>query len=254
MRLRIAATSLLLLAACATPVAMTGLAESEPALLLVGEQHDEPAHHEQERELVRTLAARGTLAALALEMADSGASTAGLSPQASEDDVRRALRWDNQGWPWSDYGPAVMAAVAAGVPVAGVNLERPRLRATMTDASLDTALPPDKMQSQRQAISDGHCGLLPEAQIAPMARMQVARDRHMAQTLARLAVPGKTVVLIAGGGHADPELGVPRHLPPGLSHRSILLPDTGRPKRDYCEDMKRSLTPRGGSPSPAPSR
>jgi uncharacterized iron-regulated protein len=245
--MRIAATSLLFLAACATPVAMTGLAEAEPSLLLVGEQHDEPEHHRQERDMVRTLAARGALAALALEMADSGATTAGLAPQASEEEVRRALRWDGKGWPWTDYAPAVMAAVGAGVPVAGVNLERSRLRATMTDSTLDTALPAAAMQAQQRAIRDGHCGLLPEAQIAPMARMQVARDRHMAATLAGLAVPGKTVLLIAGGGHADPELGVPRHLPPGLASRSILLPATGRPKRDYCEDMRRHLAPRPAS-------
>jgi len=247
MRLRIAVTSLLFLAACASPPTMTGLAQTEPALLLVGEQHDEPTHHQQEREMVRTLAARGTLAALALEMAESGASTAGLAPQASEDEARHALRWDNQGWPWADYAPVVMAAVAAGVPVVGVNLERPRLRATMSDSALDTALPEAALRSQQQAIRDGHCGLLPEAQIAPLARMQIARDRHMAAMLAGLAVPGKTVLLVAGGGHADPDLGVPRHLPAGLSSRSILLPRSPVPKRDYCEDMRRSMAPKPAS-------
>src|SRR6187402_2437689 len=140
MRLRIAATSLLFLAACASLVATTVPAQTEPALLLVGEQHDEPAHHEQEREMVRTLARRGALAALALEMADSGASTVGLTPKASEEDVRRALRWDDKGWPWTDYGPAVMAAVAAAVPVVGANLPRERLRPSMADASLDSLL------------------------------------------------------------------------------------------------------------------
>ena len=254
MRLRIAAISLLFLAACASPPATTRIAQSDPGLLLLGEQHDEPSHHELERVMVQALAARGELAVLSLEMADSGASTIGLAPQASEDDVRRALRWNGEGWPWADYAPAVMAAVAAGVPVVGVNLERTRLRATMTDASLDTTLPDGAIRAQQQAIRDGHCGLLPENQITPMTRMQIARDRHMAATLAALAVPGKTVLLIAGAGHVDPQLGVPQHLPKGLASRSVLLHGGTGPKRDYCEELQRSLTLRAAPPFLAPSQ
>src|SRR5690349_19770476 len=135
MHLRIAAISLLFLAACATPPSAPGLAQPEAELLLVGEQHDDPAHHASEREMVATLAGRGALAALALEMADSGASTAGLPAQASEDEVRHVLRWNGEAWPWADYAPAVMAAVRAAVPVVGINLERGRLRTSMNDAS-----------------------------------------------------------------------------------------------------------------------
>jgi uncharacterized iron-regulated protein len=247
MRLRIAATSLLILAACASRPAMPDLSQADVPLLLLGEQHDEPAHHEAQRATVQALARRGVLAAVALEMADSGASTAGLPRHATEDDVRSALRWDATGWPWSDYAPAVMAAVAAGVPVVGANLPRERLRPAMQDASLDAVLPPAAIQAQQQAIRDGHCGLLPESRIAPMTRMQIARDRAIAATLAGLAAPGKTVLLIAGAGHVDPDVGVPVHLPPGLASRSVLLPRSPVPKRDYCEDMRRSLAPKPAS-------
>lgn len=241
MRLPIAAISLTFLAACASPLTGSLIADADPAIVLLGEQHDEASHHQMAREMVQALADRGVLAALALEMADSGASTAGLPPQASADDVRRALRWNSGGWPWADYGPAVMAAVAAGVPVVGANLERAQLRAAMADASLDGRLPAPAIQAQRQAIRDGHCGLLPESQVGPMTRMQIARDRTMAATLARLAVPGKTVLLIAGAAHVDPELGVPQHLPPGLASKSVVLPApaaTG-PRRDDCEQLRR---------------
>jgi uncharacterized iron-regulated protein len=244
MRLRLAAIGLLFLAACASPPATPDIADPEVSLLLVGEQHDDPAHHRSEREIVETLAARGRLAALALEMADSGASTAGLPAQASDEEVRRALGWNAEAWPWGDYAGAVMAAVRAGVPVAGVNLARGSLRAAMADASLDAALPGPAIKAQQQAIRAGHCGLLPESQIAPMTRMQIARDRHMAAALAALAVPGKTVLLIAGAGHVDPQLGVPQHLPEGLSRRSIALPRAAAPRRDYCEDLRRTMAPK----------
>ncbi|RYY71837.1 MAG: hypothetical protein EOO24_48585, partial [Comamonadaceae bacterium] len=68
--------------------------------LLVGEQHDAAGHAAVHRDVVAGLARRGKLAALVLEMAERGAGTAGLPATASEDDVRRALRWDTQSWPW----------------------------------------------------------------------------------------------------------------------------------------------------------
>ena len=238
MRLRIAAISLTLLCACASPLNGSDIAHLDTALLLLGEQHDEPSHHRLERELVQALAGRGVLAALALEMVDSGASTAGLAPQASVAEVKRALHWGDGGWPWVDYGPAVMAAVAAGVPVFGANLQRGRLRSAMADASLDGMLPGPAIKAQQQAIREGHCGLLPESQIAPMTRMQIARDRNMAETLAGLAVPGKTVLLIAGAGHVDPEVGVPRHLPAGIASKSVVLPRTPVQRFDYCQQLR----------------
>src|SRR6478609_3129918 len=84
--------------------------------LLLGEQHDASEHQVIERETVEALAGRGQLATLAIEMAEQGNSTAHLPADASEAQVQAALSWDDKGWPWAAYGPAVMAAVRAGVP------------------------------------------------------------------------------------------------------------------------------------------
>ena len=244
MHCRAAAISLLFVAACASPPAsLKDVALADTAVLLLGEQHDAPAHQQLQREAVQALASRGRLASLALEMAESGTSTAGLSATASEDDVRRALRWDGAAWPWAAYAPAVMAAVAAGVPVVGANLPRERMRSAMADSSLDAALPASVLQAQQQAIRDGHCGLLPESQIAPMTRVQIARDQAMASTVERLTVPGKTVVLIAGGGHANAALGVPLHLPAGLRFESVILPAEPS-QQDYCAQLRSRLKDR----------
>ncbi len=179
-------------------------------------------------------------------MAEQGRSTAGLPRAAAEADVRGALQWSAAGWPWEAYAPAVMAAVRAGVPVIGANLPRSQMRTAMADAALDASVPDDVLQAQRAAVRDGHCGLLPEAQIAPMTRVQLGRDRAMAQAIARAAVPGKTVVLIAGAGHVDARLGVPRHLPPALRVRAEQLP-AEPPKKDYCAELREQLK---GKPSP----
>ena len=191
--------------------------------LLLGEQHDAPEHHAIERETVEALVARGQLAALALEMAEEGRSTAQVSATASEAQVQAALDWSDKAWPWRSYGPAVMAAVRAGVPVIGANLPRARMKNAMADVSLDVQLNGEAYTVQQDAVREGHCKLLPESQIIPMTRIQVGRDRAMAQTIVKARQPGKTVLLISGAGHATKVLGVPQHLPTDVSVKALRL-------------------------------
>ncbi|MDQ0037197.1 putative iron-regulated protein [Variovorax boronicumulans] len=191
--------------------------------LLLGEQHDAPEHHAIERETIEALAARNQLAALALEMAEEGRSTAQLAPSASEAQVQTALGWSDKAWPWANYGPVVMAAVRAGVPVVGANLPRARMKDAMADVSLDVQLNGEAYTAQQDAVREGHCKLLPESQIIPMTRIQVGRDRAMAQTIVKSRQPGKTVLLIAGAGHTVRTLGVPQHLPDDVKVTSVRL-------------------------------
>lgn len=271
-----AALSLALLGAagCATPAPLGAdgqarLATLLPAdVLLLGEQHDAPAHQQLQRQTVQWLAARGALAALALEMAEQGRSTAGLPRDASEADVQHALAWRDAGWPWKTYRLVVMAAVRAGVPVLGANLPAARQREAMRDAALDARLPPAALAEQQQRMRDGHCGLLPESQIGPMTRVQIARDIAMADTVRAARQPGRTVLLVAGNGHVHRALGVPLHLPPDLTtkvlsaqsgqaqaaidsevtdtlpaHTSgadLLWPTPPVPPRDYCAELRRA--------------
>jgi uncharacterized iron-regulated protein len=215
--------ALTLLAACATPPRPLEPAESARLaallptdLLLLGEQHDAPAHQQLERQVVDWLAARGELAAVALEMAAQGHATTGLPRQASEAEVRAALDWQDAAWPWASYGPVVMAAVRAGVPVLGANLPRPGIRAAMADGSLEARLPPAALAEQHTRIREGHCNALPESQIGLMTRVQIARDLSMAQTLAKARDSGRVVLLVTGNGHVHRQLGVPWHLPADL--------------------------------------
>jgi uncharacterized iron-regulated protein len=245
MRRLIAFTLAAALCGCAAPSPTPELIariDSLPAsdVLLLGEQHDTPQHQDLHRQVVELLAARGRLAAVAVEMAEQGTSTAGLPRDASEEAVQSALRWGDAGWPWQPYRPAVMAAVAAGVPVMGANLPRAQLRTAMADVALDALLPAAALKAQQDAIRVGHCQLLPEGQIQPMTRVQIARDRAMAQTLAKAAVPGKTVVLLAGVGHVNSTLGVPLHMPNAVSVQSAPHPPKPSDK-DYCGEMSRAF-------------
>ena len=233
-------------------------------VLLLGEQHDAVAHQQIEQQVIALLAARGLLAAVALEMADAGATTAKLQPSATELQAQRALNWDDKGWPWGAYGLAVMTAVRAGVPVLGVNLPAAQMRGRMADATLDMQLPGPALKAQQQLIRTGHCDMLPESQITPMTRIQIAKDIRMAETLSQAVLPGKVVVLLTGSGHADKALGVPQHLPANIQAKAVLMQaEQARPAIkniaefdavwvtpplpdvDYCEKFKTQMNTMG---------
>jgi uncharacterized iron-regulated protein len=222
------AIALALLAGCATradtPSTDVLLGRVLPTpLLLLGEQHDAPEHQQLQRTLVQTLAARGQLAAVVMEMAEAGRDTRALARNADESVVRAALGWDEQhGWPWPTYGPVVMAAVRAGVPVFGGNLPRSRMREAMGDATLDASVAAPVLEQQREAIRTGHCDLLPDSQLTPMARIQLARDRSLAQVAMAQVAADRTVLLIAGNGHVRSDLGVPLHLTADQAHRVVV--------------------------------
>ena len=228
--------------------------------ILLGEQHDAPDHQRIHLEVAEVLAAQGQLAALVLEMAEQGRSTTALPRNASVAEIQAALAWNDAAWPWAAYGPAILAAVRAGVPVLGANLPRAQMRDAMANPRLDGALPGPALKAQQQAIRLGHCGLLPENQIGPMTRVQIARDQAMAQTLQAAALPGKTVALLAGAGHVDRSLGVPQYLPENFRAKAVLLqaePAQYAPKKvvnfdstwatpripatDYCTDLQSKL-------------
>ncbi|QIL82007.1 ChaN family lipoprotein [Diaphorobacter sp. HDW4A] len=195
--------------------------QSAPVILL-GEQHDAPEHHAIETDTVRELAARGKLAALVMEMADAGVSTSGLPTNASEAEVQNRLNWNDKGWPWKSYGPTVMAAVRANIPVLGGNLPRGQMANTMKNAHLDQHLDAKAMQIQINTIKEGHCNLLPETQLQPMTRIQLARDESMARVVASAVTGDRTVLLVAGHGHVRTRVGVPTWLPRDLPYKAVI--------------------------------
>lgn len=230
----VSTVALALLLGCAAPARLPdGWPQSLAALLpadvmLLGEQHDAPAHQAMERTAVQWLAAQGRLSALVMEMAEAGHSTQALPPSADEATVRAALGWDEQWWPWQHYAGAVMAAVRAGVPVFGGNLPRTAMREAMNNTALDQLLPAAALADQFSAVREGHCDLLPEAQLPGMVRIQMARDQSMAHALAAAPRgPGQTVLLIAGGGHVLRSRGVPVYLPKNLEIK-VALAQSGK--------------------------
>jgi uncharacterized iron-regulated protein len=229
-------------------------------LILLGEQHDAPEHQELARLSVELFSNKKILSALVLEMADAGVSTEGMPIDSSEAAVRARLKWNDAGWPWSRYGPVVMEAVRAGVPVVGSNLPRSAMAAAMKEDVLDSKVPAAVLAGHRERMIEGHCGLLPESQVPAMARIQVARDERMAQTASMWMRSGKSVLLLAGAEHVKKDRGIPLLLNAKSKgkvaviwmqastavDRNLTLADYDWqtppiPPKDYCADMKKSM-------------
>jgi uncharacterized iron-regulated protein len=228
----------------------------QPSVLLLGEQHDAPSHPGLHAKAVRDLIAQRRLGALVLEMSDAPARTSSLGPQATEQAVQTALGWKQAAWPWANYQGAIMAAVRAGVPVVGGNLPPAKTGQAMQSANYEGLFTPALWQRHLDNIRTGHCDMLPASQLAPMARVQVARDVQMASVvLSEVTLSqsqNKTIVLIAGSGHIDEKLAVPFHiqqLNPGTAVQVIQWPgeSTGT---DYCAQFKQQMQ-NMGKPVPA---
>lgn len=238
---------------------------------LFGEQHDQPDHQRQTAAAVQALAAEGKLHAVVLEMAERSRHTRGLSRHATEAQTRAALQW-KESWPWARYRDVVMNAVQAGVPVLGGNLPREQIRSVMNEVHWDQLVPEAARQHLLAAVRDGHCGLLPDSQLAPMVRVQIARDRNLAEALseaARDAKPSDVLVMLSGAVHASRDTGVPLHMgvvAPGLALRSIGFGPGGNiaagfdewraarsePAADHCAELAQRGMPTQGVPPTSP--
>jgi len=219
--------------------------------LLLGERHDNPAHHRLQALIARELVARGRRLVVAFEMIEDDqqplldAFLAARPRDAAG--LGELLGWDRSGWPdWTQYRPIADAALAqpnppahpirpANLPLAlARDIARNGLDAGGLDAALAETLrqaaarDPALLAAHGEDIRDSHCGMLPERALAPFALAQYARDAAMARSIqaARRETPDALVLLIAGNGHARRDVGVPRHLArlaPGLKIMSVGL-------------------------------
>ena len=213
------------------------------SFLLLGEVHDNPAHHQLRAALLAQLLAdrRPTLVLFeqmgsqhdaALRIAQEPWSrraaqdwTAGSLTEVA-DTIADAGRLDRRGWGWPLHRPLIEAAMRFAAPIRGANLEsevvrsvvRQGLAAAPADVreaiERDRSWTPAQQAALEREIELGHCNALPATMIAPMVLAQRARDTAMALAMQRAArdVPGARVVLIAGNGHVRRDIGVPHVL------------------------------------------
>jgi uncharacterized iron-regulated protein len=193
---------------------------ADAQIVLIGETHDNPVHHETQAELVAQIAP----SALVFEML-SIEHAARVDDELIDDQqaMRAAYEWDASGWPdFAMYYPIFASAPAARVYGGAVprSVLRGVVEGDVTKAfdqpvlyGLDQDLPIAE-QAARQALQfAAHCDALPEETLPGMVDVQRLRDARLAQAaIQALTETGGPVVVILGNGHARKDWGVPRFL------------------------------------------
>ncbi|MCB1883667.1 MAG: ChaN family lipoprotein [Geminicoccaceae bacterium] len=207
--------------------------------VLLGEKHDNPAHHALQARVVSGLAgASPPLEAVVFEMmtTDQQAAIVGYLKDRPGDagGLGPALDWKLSGWPdWALYRPIAAAALEGGAEIVAGNLTGAEVKGALRDGlgalpaglvhrtGLDTPLQPRLQADLLDELVEAHCGYLKADQLGGMALVQRARDARMADRMATLAGRGRAV-LIAGAGHVRLDRGVPIYLARLAPGRRIL--------------------------------
>ncbi|RUS59884.1 hypothetical protein EGN72_11305 [Pseudorhodobacter sp. E13] len=190
-------------------------------IVILGEIHDNPDHHETQAALVAALAP----AALVFEMLTPAQAKASLGvDRLNATAMETALAWDGSGWPdYTLYHPIFAASGPARIY--GAALPREDVRRAMVDGAaavfgdeaprfgLSDPLAADEQAAREADQMAAHCNALPPEMLPGMVDAQRLRDAAFARTaLAALAETGGPVVVITGSGHADIQRGIPAAL------------------------------------------
>jgi uncharacterized iron-regulated protein len=227
-------------------------------ILLLGEVHDNPMHHQLRAWLIAqkpacTYGCKPASEAVvfeqiradqqpALEQFKALAEAGGVTT----DDLFRLLEWDKSGWPPAAiYKPLIETVVAAKIPIFAGNLPRERIRAVARGGpippedrarlKLDNEMPAALAEALNKELAESHCGALPPEAMGGLAAAQRYRDAHLADALLTAQKRHGFAILIAGNGHVRSDRGVPWHIrerAPGTSVTSVVILEVEEGKTD----------------------
>ncbi len=220
-------------------------------LYLLGETHDNPAHHLGEARLIAAVKPK----AVVFEML-TPAQAAKVTPELLSDQkaLESALGWNQSGWPdFSMYYP-IFAALGTA-KIYGAALPRKQVRRAFSEGAaavfgpnaakyrLDQVLSKQELEQRMEEQFAAHCEAMPRDLMGGMVEAQRLRDAQFTATLERafeetggvykgMFAIGGPVVLIAGAGHTHYDWGVPDilvRMPSPLSMISIAFVEGGAP-------------------------
>ena len=199
-------------------------------VLVLGEVHDNPAHHRNQAPAVAALRPK----ALVFEMLTPD-QAALVTPElvARPADLAQVLGWEAAGWPdFAIYAP--IFAAAPGAVIVGAALPREDVRRAMSEPleqifpaasrfGIDQPYPPE-LQAQLEAEAQAdHCNALPPEMLPGMVAAQRLRDAAFADaSLKALDTTGGPVALITGSGHARTDRAVPAMIALAAPGRAVV--------------------------------
>ena len=181
-------------------------------VVLLGERHDNPLHHQRRGALLARLPAA---AVVAEQLPRQGL----VHYEGVLEVALTAAGFDAQQWRWPLYAPLFVPLAERSIPLFGGNLpvaDVRRIAAAGTLVSLPrelaevlaaAPLSPPAQVSLDADLLQGHCGYLPAERLPGLRLAQRTRDVAMFVTLRSLHV--SPLVLVAGNGHVRADYGVP---------------------------------------------
>jgi uncharacterized iron-regulated protein len=254
------------------------------AIVLLGEVHDNPAHHTRRSSTLRDSVAK--LSAVVFEHIRTDQQpaldrftefNATARRLGTSSDMFRFLDWDKSGWPDKKiFEPLFSAAIQNKLPIYPGDLPRDTMRRAAKEGEtalppeerarlkLDTPLAPALNDALLTELEESHCGMMPKTAFGKMAFAQRYRDAHLADAVLKAAETHSSAILLAGNGHMRTDRGVPYYLRQRAPDKKIVsvmlveveegktdprayipLDPDGKPAADYIV-----LTPRQGRPDP----
>jgi uncharacterized iron-regulated protein len=205
---------------------------SSHGALLLGEMHDNPAHHLLQAAAVDEFANGEPKDAAGIvfeqirddqqpgldRFADFNRNAARL---ATAGDLKRFLEWDKSGWPKDIYDPLFKSMIATRLAIYPGDVPRNAIMKTAKEGEgslpsaernrlgLNVPLGTKLDAASLKEIEDAHCGAMPESAFGGMAYAQRYRDAHLADAVLRASDQHGGAFLIAGGTHVRTDRGVP---------------------------------------------
>ena len=193
----------------------------EADVVVLGEVHDNPAHHQVQADILTALAPKAVVWEMITQEQADGLASISLSDAAR---VADHLDWATSGWPDFDYYAPVFAA-AMGAQQFGGLVPRSSSKSVMeqgaaiffgSDAAvygLDKPLPKAEQQVREADQLTNHCNALPVEMLPMMVEFQRLRNAVLADAVVQaLQATGGPIAVITGNGHARNDRGVPVYL------------------------------------------
>lgn len=198
-------------------LAMTNKAD----VLLLGEIHDNPAHHVYQQKLLKARIASGSRPALMMEQLnaeDQPALDHALAGNDSEEvlnSITKLIKFSD----WQIYQPFLTIAVSNKLPVIAANVSNQQLQpviwrgyAAIDAGELKRLMVEEVWSESRQNylvknMGGAHCGKLRDELRTGLTRSQRLRDALMVDTAVSSISRG--VVAIVGSSHARRDIGLP---------------------------------------------
>ncbi|KIC38325.1 lipoprotein [Leisingera sp. ANG-M7] len=225
--LKMIASAAALAALCVSGVRAEELAGAVEVLrgadvVILGEVHDNPVHHQRQAHLLLALKPRAVVwEMITAEQAEGlEASILGDAEQTAE-----ALNWAVSGWPeFGLYAPVF--AAAKGARQYGALVPRSDATKIMSEGAvayfgagaaalfgLDQPLPETEQAAREADQQANHCNAMPEEMLPVLVDFQRLRDAALAAAADKaLAETGGPVAVITGNGHARMDRGLTIYL------------------------------------------